>query len=59
MIVSGPQSFTGEDCAEFHVHGGPAVVTAMLDALGSLPGLRPAEPGDFTRRYITCVRQKH
>ncbi|KAK7481360.1 hypothetical protein BaRGS_00027440 [Batillaria attramentaria] len=46
----GPGSFTGEDCAEFHVHGGTAVVAAMLDALGRLPGLRPAEPGDFTRR---------
>ncbi|XP_039622994.1 tRNA modification GTPase GTPBP3, mitochondrial [Polypterus senegalus] len=46
----GPQSFTGEDCAEFHVHGGPAVISAILQALGSLPGLRPAEAGEFTRR---------
>ncbi|NWS47405.1 GTPB3 GTPase, partial [Probosciger aterrimus] len=46
----GPQSFTGEDCAELHVHGGPAVVSGVLRALGSLPGLRPAEPGEFTRR---------
>ncbi|KAK7116756.1 tRNA modification GTPase GTPBP3, mitochondrial-like [Littorina saxatilis] len=46
----GPSSFTGEDCAEFHVHGGSAVVSAMLETLGTLPGLRPAEPGDFTRR---------
>ncbi|KAB1259603.1 tRNA modification GTPase GTPBP3; mitochondrial [Camelus dromedarius] len=42
----GPQSFTGEDCAEFHVHGGPAVVSGVLQALG----LRPAEAGEFTRR---------
>ncbi len=46
----GPGSFTGEDVAEFHVHGGRAVVAAMLDALGRRPGLRPAEAGEFTRR---------
>ncbi|CAL8267487.1 unnamed protein product [Arctogadus glacialis] len=46
----GPQSFTGEDSAEFHIHGGPAVTSAVLQALGSLAGLRPAEAGEFTRR---------
>ncbi|XP_037674148.1 tRNA modification GTPase GTPBP3, mitochondrial isoform X3 [Choloepus didactylus] len=46
----GPRSFTGEDCAEFHVHGGPAVVSSVLQALGRVPGLRPAEAGEFTRR---------
>ncbi|KAL8583678.1 hypothetical protein ACOMHN_037401 [Nucella lapillus] len=46
----GPGSFTGEDCAEFHVHGGTAVVSAMLEALGALAGLQPAQPGDFTKR---------
>ncbi|XP_016064901.1 PREDICTED: tRNA modification GTPase GTPBP3, mitochondrial [Miniopterus natalensis] len=46
----GPQSFTGEDCVEFHVHGGPAVVSGVLQALGRVPGLRPAEAGEFTRR---------
>lgn len=45
----GPASFTGEDSAEFHVHGGPAVVAAMAEAL-SAAGARPAEPGEFTRR---------
>jgi len=45
----GPASFTGEDCAEFHVHGGPAVVAALADALSAF-GLRPAEAGEFTRR---------
>jgi tRNA modification GTPase len=45
----GPASFTGEDVAEFHVHGGRAVVAGVLDALGGL-GLRMAEPGEFTRR---------
>ncbi|XP_053150017.1 tRNA modification GTPase GTPBP3, mitochondrial isoform X2 [Hemicordylus capensis] len=46
----GPGSFTGEDSAEFHVHGGPAVITGVLHALGALPRLRFAEPGEFTRR---------
>ena len=46
----GPESFSGEDCAEFQVHGGVAVVQAMLDALGALPAIRLAEPGEFSRR---------
>ena len=46
----GPASATGEDVAEFHVHGGPAVVAAVLGALASLPGLRAAEAGEFARR---------
>ncbi len=45
----GPDSYTGEDVAEFHVHGGTAVVGAVLVALDGL-GLRLAEPGEFTRR---------
>ncbi len=45
-----PQSFTGEDCAELHVHGGRAVVAGVLAALGRIEGLRLAEPGEFTRR---------
>ena len=45
----GPASYTGEDAAEFHVHGGQAVVAALTQALSSL-GLRLAEPGEFTRR---------
>ncbi len=45
----GPCSYTGEDSAELHLHGGPAVVAAVADALVVL-GARPAEPGDFTRR---------
>src|SRR5690349_10810067 len=44
-----PASYTGEDCAEFHVHGGEAVVGALLAQLRKL-GLRLAEPGEFTRR---------
>jgi tRNA modification GTPase len=46
----GPHSATGDDVAEFHVHGGRAVIAAMFDALGAIDGLRPAEPGEFTRR---------
>jgi tRNA modification GTPase len=46
----GPRSETGEDTAEFHLHGGHAVVAAMLTALGEVEGLRPAGPGEFTRR---------
>ena len=44
-----PRSFTGEDVAEFHVHGGPAVIAGMSEALSEL-GLRLAAPGEFTRR---------
>jgi len=46
----GPASFTGEDACEFQVHGSLAVIAAMLDALGQVPGLRPAQPGEFTKR---------
>ena len=45
-----PHSFTGEDVVELHLHGGPAVVKAALEALAGQDGLRPAEPGEFTRR---------
>jgi tRNA modification GTPase len=45
-----PASFTGEDVAELQIHGGRAVIAALLEALGTLPGLRLAEPGEFTRR---------
>ncbi|GAA0641405.1 tRNA uridine-5-carboxymethylaminomethyl(34) synthesis GTPase MnmE [Brevundimonas lenta] len=44
-----PNSYTGEDCAELHLHGGRAVVEAASGALIAL-GLRPADPGEFTRR---------
>jgi len=50
LIFAAPRSFTGEDVVEFHIHGGRAVVRSMLEALASCEGLRPAEPGEFTRR---------
>ena len=46
----GPASVTGEDLAEFHVHGGRAIVAAVLAALGRIQGLRAATAGEFTRR---------
>ncbi len=46
----GPHSYTGEDVSEFHIHGGRAVVAAVIEALQSLPGCRLAEAGEFTRR---------
>lgn len=50
LFFPGPGSATGEDLAEFHLHGGRSVVAAVLDALSGLEGLRPAEAGEFTRR---------
>ncbi|KAJ1743470.1 mitochondrial splicing system protein [Coemansia sp. RSA 1821] len=46
----GPHSYTGEDMLEFHVHGGTAVVGSILKALSSIPRVRMAEPGEFSRR---------
>src|SRR6056297_4166144 len=45
-------SFTGEPVLELQTHGSPAVVSAVLRRLGSLPGLRAADPGEFTRRAL-------
>jgi tRNA modification GTPase len=45
-----PASETGEDVAELQLHGGRAVIAAVLAALGRIEGLRPAEAGEFTRR---------
>ncbi|XP_050088567.1 tRNA modification GTPase GTPBP3, mitochondrial [Anopheles aquasalis] len=46
----GPNSFTGEDTIEFHVHGGSAIIAAMYDSLAAFPDVRIAEPGEFTKR---------
>ena len=47
---AGPASFTGEDVAELHIHGGRATIEAVTGALAALPGLRLAEPGEFSKR---------
>jgi tRNA modification GTPase len=52
----GPKSETGEDLAELQIHGGRAVIAAVLKALGELPGFRLAEPGEFTRRAFEAGR---
>ncbi len=50
LWLPGPRTESGEDMVELHLHGGRAVVAAVLAALGRLDGLRPAEAGEFTRR---------
>lgn len=47
-----PDSFTGEDIAELHVHGSTATVNAVLETLGNEPGCRIADAGEFTRRAL-------
>jgi tRNA modification GTPase len=56
LWLPGPASFTGEDMAELHLHGGRAVAQAVLGALARLPGLRLAEPGEFARRAFDAGR---
>ncbi len=53
LWLPGPGTATGEDISEFHLHGGRAVVAAVLAALAAQPGLRMAEPGEFTRRAFS------
>src|SRR5688572_33133113 len=48
--MPGPNSFSGEDQAELHLHGSLAVRVAVLRALSDFDGCRAAEPGEFTRR---------
>lgn len=50
VVFPAPRSFTGEDVVELHVHGGAALVAAVLACLARQSGLRSAEPGEFTRR---------
>ena len=54
--MPGPRSFTGEDVVEFHVHGGRAVVNALMGVLSRQSGVRPAEAGEFTRRAFEAGR---
>ena len=50
LFMPGPHSYTGEDTLELYLHGGPAVIDHSLNALTAQPGVRLAEPGEFTRR---------
>ncbi|WP_066558060.1 tRNA uridine-5-carboxymethylaminomethyl(34) synthesis GTPase MnmE [Croceicoccus bisphenolivorans] len=56
LFMPGPQSATGEDCAELHLHGGRAVVMAVERTLGAIERLRKAEAGEFTRRAFANGR---
>ncbi len=56
VMFLGPDSFTGEDVLEFHIHGGRAVVQSVLRAIGSVSGCRFAEPGEFTLRAFESGR---
>ncbi len=56
LFFPGPNSVTGEDLAEFHCHGGRAVIAAVERALGEIQGCRRAEPGEFTRRAFANGR---
>ena len=50
VFMPGPHSYTGEDTLELYLHGGPAVIKHSLETLTAQPGVRLAEPGEFTRR---------
>lgn len=50
VYFKAPHSFTGEDVVELHVHGSVAIIRLIMEVLGSFPGLRLAEPGEFSRR---------
>lgn len=52
LLFGAERSFTGEAVAEFHLHGSIAVTGAVLRAMSTIPGLRPAGPGEFTRRAL-------
>jgi len=52
LWFAAPSSLTGEDVVEFQLHGGRAIVDAVLAALAVIPGVRPAEAGEFTRRAV-------
>ena len=56
LFFPGPKSVTGEDLAEFHCHGGRAVISAVERALREIEGCRPAEAGEFTRRAFANGR---
>jgi tRNA modification GTPase len=53
LVFPAPNTATGEDLIELHLHGGRAVVAAVFATLAAYPGLRQAEPGEFTRRALS------
>ena len=56
LWLPGPRTVSGEDMAELHLHGGRAVIAAVLACLERIDGLRPAEAGEFTRRAFANGR---
>lgn len=56
LVFPGPDTATGEDLVELHLHGGRAVVRAVENAIANFPGARRAEAGEFTRRAFTNGR---
>ena len=56
LWLPGPNTETGEDMAELHLHGGRAIIAAVQHELAHLPGFRLAEPGEFTRRAFEAGR---
>ena len=56
LLFPGPESATGEDLVEFHLHGSRAVVDRLLGAALAMAGVRLADPGEFTRRALTNGR---
>jgi tRNA modification GTPase len=56
LAFAGPDTATGEDMAELHLHGGRAVVRALEEVLAAMQGLRRADPGEFTRRAFANGR---
>ncbi len=52
LRFQGPHSFTGENMVELHLHGGLACTQSVLEELGKMANMRPAEPGAFTRRAV-------
>ncbi len=52
LLFAAPASLTGEDVVEFQIHGGRAIIEALSEELGAIPGVRPAEAGEFTRRAV-------
>ena len=52
LWFQGPKSETGEDMVELHLHGGRAILARVFSMLGQIPGFRPAEAGEFTKRAV-------